>query len=73
MSRSGRSRPSSSLPGCRSWPRARCLVYGQSRINVTVPTASTKLNSRSMFHFDAWVDWRQRHAFLKCACLFARA
>ncbi|KAJ7842331.1 hypothetical protein B0H14DRAFT_3692112 [Mycena olivaceomarginata] len=47
------------------------VVYGQSRINVTISLdavpASTKLNSRSMFRFDAWVDWRQRHAFLKCA------
>ncbi|KAJ7351290.1 hypothetical protein DFH08DRAFT_1078386, partial [Mycena albidolilacea] len=45
------------------------VVYGQSRINVTISLdavpASTKLDSRSMFRFDAWVDWRQRHAFLK--------
>ncbi|KAJ7846611.1 hypothetical protein B0H14DRAFT_3454301 [Mycena olivaceomarginata] len=49
------------------------LVYGQSRIDVTISLdavpASTKLNSRSMFHFDAWVDWCQRHAFLKCVQL----
>ncbi|KAJ7351303.1 hypothetical protein DFH08DRAFT_935053 [Mycena albidolilacea] len=45
------------------------VVYGQSRINVTISLdavpASTKLDSRSMFRFDAWVDWRQRHEFLK--------
>ncbi|KAJ7808639.1 G-protein alpha subunit-domain-containing protein [Mycena olivaceomarginata] len=40
------------------------VVYGQSRISVTIPldavAVSTKLNLRSMFCFDAWVDWRQR-------------
>ncbi|KAK7027819.1 glycoside hydrolase family 38 protein [Favolaschia claudopus] len=45
------------------------VVYGQSKINVTISLdavpASTKLDSRSMFRFDAWVDWRQRHEFLK--------
>ncbi|KAJ7203479.1 glycoside hydrolase family 38 protein [Mycena haematopus] len=45
------------------------VVYGQSRINVTISLdavpASTKLDSRSMFRFDARVDWHQRHEFLK--------
>ncbi|KAK7001722.1 glycoside hydrolase family 38 protein [Favolaschia claudopus] len=45
------------------------VVYGQSKINVTISLdavpASTKLDSRSMFRFDALVDWRQRHEFLK--------
>ncbi|KAJ7828044.1 hypothetical protein B0H14DRAFT_3873421 [Mycena olivaceomarginata] len=40
------------------------VVYRQSRISVTIPldavAVSTKLNLRSMFCFDAWVDWRQR-------------
>ncbi|KAJ7020033.1 glycosyl hydrolases family 38 N-terminal domain-containing protein [Mycena alexandri] len=45
------------------------VEYGQSRISVTISLdavpASTKLDSRSMFRFDAWVDWHQRHEFLK--------
>ncbi|KAJ7889028.1 galactose mutarotase-like domain-containing protein [Mycena leptocephala] len=40
------------------------VEYGDSRISVTIP-ASTKLDSRGMFRFDAWVDWHQRHEFLK--------
>ncbi|KAJ7643881.1 glycoside hydrolase family 38 protein [Roridomyces roridus] len=45
------------------------VVYGQSTISVTISLdavpATTKLDSRSMFRFDAWVDWHQRHEFLK--------
>ncbi|KAJ6452571.1 galactose mutarotase-like domain-containing protein [Mycena sanguinolenta] len=42
------------------------VVYGQSRITVT-PTsdAAPMPGSRSMFRFDACVDWHQRHEFLK--------
>lgn len=32
-------------------------------------TASLKANSRSLFVFDAVVDWHQRHEFLKCVFL----
>ncbi|KAJ7652628.1 galactose mutarotase-like domain-containing protein [Mycena rosella] len=44
---------------------------GQSKISVTVcllpflDSLSTKPNSRSMFRFDAVVDWREHHEFLK--------
>ncbi|KAK0458541.1 glycoside hydrolase family 38 protein [Desarmillaria tabescens] len=45
------------------------VKYGQSTISVTISLdavpATTKLNSRSMFVFDAVVDWHQRHEFLK--------
>ncbi|KAJ7872246.1 glycoside hydrolase family 38 protein [Mycena leptocephala] len=45
------------------------VEYGDSRISVTISLdavpASTKLDSRGMFRFDAWVDWHQRHEFLK--------
>ncbi|KAJ7677197.1 glycosyl hydrolases family 38 N-terminal domain-containing protein [Mycena rosella] len=45
------------------------VKYGQSKISVTISldavAASTKLNSRSMFRFDAVVDWHQKHEFLK--------
>ncbi|KAJ7199975.1 glycoside hydrolase family 38 protein [Mycena pura] len=45
------------------------VKYGQSNISVTISLdavpASTKVGSRSMFRFDAWVDWHQRHEFLK--------
>ncbi|KAF8991681.1 glycoside hydrolase family 38 protein [Cyathus striatus] len=37
--------------------------YGQSTIDVTV--SSMKDGSRSLFNFDAVVDWHQRHEFLK--------
>lgn len=33
--------------------------------------ASLKDNSRSMFVFDAAVDWHERHEFLKCSFFFA--
>ncbi|EPQ55548.1 glycoside hydrolase family 38 protein [Gloeophyllum trabeum ATCC 11539] len=43
--------------------------YGQSTINVTISldavAATTRPGSRSMFTFDAVVDWHQRHEFLK--------
>ncbi|KJA22158.1 glycoside hydrolase family 38 protein [Hypholoma sublateritium FD-334 SS-4] len=43
--------------------------YGQSTISVTISldatTATVKDNSRSLFNFDAVVDWHQRHEFLK--------
>lgn len=43
--------------------------YGQSTISVTISldatTATVKENSRSLFNFDAIVDWHQRHEFLK--------
>ncbi|KAF8878221.1 glycoside hydrolase family 38 protein [Infundibulicybe gibba] len=39
------------------------VKYGKSKITVTV--SSVKKNSRSLFRFDAVVDWRQRHEFLK--------
>ena len=29
-------------------------------------TATVKENSRSLLNFDAYVDWHQRHEFLKC-------
>ncbi|KAJ6460174.1 galactose mutarotase-like domain-containing protein [Mycena sanguinolenta] len=44
------------------------VVYGQSRINVTISldaVPSPRIDSRSMFRFDACVDWHQRHEFLK--------
>ncbi|KAG6918486.1 hypothetical protein DXG01_014113 [Tephrocybe rancida] len=45
------------------------VKYDKSTINLTISldaiTASVKKNSRSLFHFDAVVDWRQRHEFLK--------
>ncbi|KAJ7781792.1 glycoside hydrolase family 38 protein [Mycena maculata] len=45
------------------------VLYGQSTISVTISLdavpASTKLDSRSMFRFDAWVNWHERHEFLK--------
>ncbi|KAJ6452582.1 hypothetical protein C8R45DRAFT_1083309 [Mycena sanguinolenta] len=44
------------------------VVYGQSRINVTISldaVPSPMPGFRSMFHFDACVDWHQRHEFLK--------
>ncbi|KAF7327956.1 Glycoside hydrolase family 38 protein [Mycena kentingensis (nom. inval.)] len=45
------------------------VKYGQSNISVTISLdavpATTNLESRGMFRFDAWVDWRQRHEFLK--------
>ncbi|KAJ7639802.1 glycoside hydrolase family 38 protein [Mycena polygramma] len=45
------------------------VKYGESLISVTISLdavpASTKLDSRGMFRFDAWVDWHQRHEFLK--------
>ncbi|KAJ6573329.1 glycoside hydrolase family 38 protein [Mycena sp. CBHHK59/15] len=45
------------------------VKYGQSNINVTISldavSASTKAESRSLFRFDAFVDWHQRHEFLK--------
>ncbi|KAF8147680.1 glycoside hydrolase family 38 protein [Crassisporium funariophilum] len=43
--------------------------YGQSTISITISldatTATVKENSRSLFNFDATVDWHQRHEFLK--------
>ncbi|KDR78195.1 hypothetical protein GALMADRAFT_245234 [Galerina marginata CBS 339.88] len=43
--------------------------YGQSTISVTISldatTATVKEGSRSLFNFDAVVDWHQRHEFLK--------
>ncbi|KAJ7787816.1 hypothetical protein B0H14DRAFT_3505027 [Mycena olivaceomarginata] len=40
------------------------VVCGQSRISVTISldavAVSTKLNPRSIFCFDTWVDWHQR-------------
>ncbi|KAF8064431.1 glycoside hydrolase family 38 protein [Lyophyllum atratum] len=39
------------------------VKYDKSLISVTV--TSVKENSRSLFHFDAVVDWHQRHEFLK--------
>ncbi|KAJ7323691.1 hypothetical protein DFH08DRAFT_1085427 [Mycena albidolilacea] len=40
------------------------VVCWQSRISVTISldavAVSTKLNPRSIFCFDAWMDWRQR-------------
>ncbi|KAF9558502.1 glycoside hydrolase family 38 protein [Agrocybe pediades] len=45
------------------------VKYGQSNISVTISldatTATIKPNSRSLFNFEADVDWRQRHEFLK--------
>ncbi|KAI4519924.1 glycoside hydrolase family 38 protein [Schizophyllum commune Loenen D] len=43
--------------------------YGDSEIEVEISLdavpATTKADSRSFFRFDARVDWRQRHEFLK--------
>ncbi|KAJ3503870.1 hypothetical protein NLJ89_g8237 [Agrocybe chaxingu] len=45
------------------------VKYGQSTITVTISLdavpATMKDNSRSLFNFDAVVDWHQRHEFLK--------
>ncbi|KAJ6546194.1 glycoside hydrolase family 38 protein [Mycena vulgaris] len=45
------------------------VKYGQSTIRVKISldavSASTKADSRSLFRFDALVDWHQRHEFLK--------
>lgn len=45
------------------------VKYRQSNIAVTISlsatTATVQENSRSFFNFDAVVDWRQRHEFLK--------
>ncbi|KAG5635742.1 hypothetical protein H0H81_010225 [Sphagnurus paluster] len=45
------------------------VKYGKSTITVIISldaiTATVKENSRSLFHFDAVVDWHQRHEFLK--------
>ncbi|RDB17533.1 Alpha-mannosidase [Hypsizygus marmoreus] len=45
------------------------VKYDKSTIIVDISldaiTASTKENSRSLFRFDAVVDWHQRHEFLK--------
>jgi alpha-mannosidase len=45
------------------------VKYGQSTIDVTISldaiTATMKGSSRSFFNFDAVVDWRERHKFLK--------
>ncbi|KAG6840407.1 hypothetical protein C0991_006916 [Blastosporella zonata] len=50
------------------------VKYDKSTIEVTISldaiTASVKENSRSLFHFDAVVDWHQRHEFLKCKASF---
>lgn len=32
----------------------------------SITPATVKENSRSLFNFDATVDWHQRHEFLKC-------
>nr|GAT45299.1 glycoside hydrolase family 38 protein [Mycena chlorophos] len=43
--------------------------YNQSVISLTISldavAATTKADSRGMFRFDAWVDWHERHEFLK--------
>ncbi|KAJ3842876.1 glycosyl hydrolases family 38 N-terminal domain-containing protein [Lentinula raphanica] len=45
------------------------VKYGQSTINVLISLdavgATVKPGSRSLFRFDAEVDWRERHQFLK--------
>ncbi|KIK63743.1 glycoside hydrolase family 38 protein [Collybiopsis luxurians FD-317 M1] len=45
------------------------VKYGKSIINVTISLdavgATVQAGSRSMFRFDAEVDWRERHEFLK--------
>ncbi|KAG2052533.1 glycoside hydrolase family 38 protein [Suillus hirtellus] len=45
------------------------VQYGKSTIDVTISldaiTATMKGDSRSYFNFDAVVDWRERHKFLK--------
>ncbi|THH17029.1 hypothetical protein EW146_g3709 [Bondarzewia mesenterica] len=45
------------------------VEYGQSTINVTISldalNATLQSKSRPMFTFDAEVDWRERHEFLK--------
>ncbi|KIJ61767.1 glycoside hydrolase family 38 protein [Hydnomerulius pinastri MD-312] len=45
------------------------VKYGKSTIDVTISldaiTATLKDNSRSLFTFDAQVDWHERHKFLK--------
>ncbi|KAF7312531.1 Glycoside hydrolase family 38 protein [Mycena indigotica] len=43
--------------------------YGQSNISVTISLdavpATTRAGSRGLLRFDAWVDWHERHEFLK--------
>ena len=34
--------------------------------NALLLIATVKENSRSLFNFEAHVDWHQRHEFLKC-------
>lgn len=45
------------------------VKYGKSMIDVTISldaiTATMKGNSRSLFNFDAVVDWHEKHKFLK--------
>ncbi|PSR71657.1 hypothetical protein PHLCEN_2v12510 [Hermanssonia centrifuga] len=45
------------------------IKYGKSNITVTISldaiAATVKSNSRSLFIFDAIVDWHERHEFLK--------
>ncbi|KAI0085525.1 glycoside hydrolase family 38 protein [Irpex rosettiformis] len=43
------------------------IKYGKSTITttLTIMAASIKHESRSLFHFDALVDWHERHEFLK--------
>ncbi|KAF6748244.1 alpha-mannosidase [Ephemerocybe angulata] len=45
------------------------VKYGQSTISVTISLSATSATvrdgSRSLFNFDAIVDWHQRHEFLK--------
>ncbi|THH30155.1 hypothetical protein EUX98_g4044 [Antrodiella citrinella] len=44
-------------------------TYGKSKISVTISldaiAASMKKGSRSLFNFDAVVDWQEKHKFLK--------
>ncbi|CAK5279299.1 unnamed protein product [Mycena citricolor] len=45
------------------------VLYGKSKMAVTISldavSATTKSDSLSFFRFDAWVDWHERHEFLK--------
>lgn len=40
-----------------------------SKMRLTDILATVQSNSRSLFNFNADIDWRQRHEFLKCEWL----
>ena len=46
--------------------RVSQLKKGSGTTKRVLPIASMKKDSRSLFIFDAVVDWHERHEFLKC-------